>query len=223
MNRTTIALTALAVAACVLAEPAEGQRSGSRRSTAAAQRALDRTTGLMLGLHTVAAPGVAISGEDVRSDFHTNLGGGVGAMIGYGFTPILSAYASLDLAKQGSGVSDLQGSFGLVHFEVGARANLPMGSPRTVPWVSASVGRRSLGAHITDTGWDEEYDAVFSGGMFALGAGVQHFLSPTTALEGGAEIGFGTFDKFAVDGDQDDIDVGSSTTVRLRFGMVWRP
>lgn len=222
MNRHTLAAAALVLVACALSTPVHGQRTSARRP-ASIQRTLDRTTGLMIGVHTLVAPGVGISGEDVRSDFHTNLGGGVGAMIGYGFSPIFSAFGALDLAKQGSGMDDLQGSFGLVHFELGARANLPMGSAKTLPYVSASVGRRALGARITDYGYDEEYEASFSGGFFALGAGIQRFISPATALEGGVSVGFGSFDRLAIDGDEDDVDVGGSTSVRFRFGVVWRP
>lgn len=223
MKRTCVALAGIAVAACVLTADIEAQREGSRQDRTAAKRSDGSSTGLMLGVHTIAAMGVAISGEEVREDFHTELGGGVGAMIGYGFTPVFSAYASLDVAKQGSGMDDLQGNFGLVHFEIGARANVPLGSPRTTPYFTASVGGRALGARVTDFINDEEYEASFSGGMVALGAGIEHSLSPTTALDGGVELGFGSFGKLAIDGDEDSIDVNRSTSVRLRLGVIWRP
>lgn len=222
MKRTHTAIAALAVIASVLTAEAEAQREGSRRPSAAAQVGR-RNTGLMVGVHTLAAMGVEINGEEVRDDFHTELGGGIGAMIGYGFTPALSAYASIDVAKQGSGMDDLQGNFGLMHFEVGARANLPVGTPRTTPYITASAGARALGARVTDFINDEEYDASFSGSMFAIGAGVEHSLTPTTSLDGGVQLGFGSFGKLAIDGDEDSIEVEGSRTVRLRLGVLWRP
>jgi hypothetical protein len=59
--------------------------------------------------------------------------------------------------------------------------------------------------------------------MLAIGGGVQHLISPATALEGGLEIGVGSFGTLDVDGDRESIQVSSSNSVRLRVGMVWRP
>jgi hypothetical protein len=215
---TTMATLALATITWSHALHGQPTRPTSRSSDRG-----DRTTGFMVGVHTIAAPGVAISGEDVRDDFHTTLGGGAGAMLGYGFTPMLSGYVSVDVAKQGSGMSDLQGSFGLVHFEIGARVNVPIAKPRMLPFVSVAVGRRALGAHITDDANEEEYDAAFSGGMLALGGGVQYFASPSTTFETALELGTGSFGTLDIDGDRESVNVGRSSSIRLRAGIVWRP
>lgn len=221
MNRATLAMGVLALAA-TLAVPADGQTPRGQRRASQPVGA-QRTTGLIVGVHTVAAPGVAISGEDVRDDFHTELGGGIGAMVGYEFSPRITAYASIDVAKQGSGMPDLQGSFGLLHLEIGARATLPMANRTTIPYVTAAIGRRALGAHIVDIGNDEEYDATFSGTMLAVGGGVERQLSPTMALDGGISVGVGSFSTMDIDGDEQSIAVTRSNSVRLRVGVVWRP
>lgn len=220
MRGTTITLAMLALATVAGSHALHGQPT--RPTTRSAER-IGRTTGFMVGVHTIAAPGVAISGADVRDDFHTTLGGGAGAMLGYGFTPMFSGFVSFDVAKQGSGMSDLQGSFGLVHFEIGARANLPVANPRVLPFVSLAVGRRALGAYITDHINEEEYDATFSGGMLALGGGVQYLLSPSKTLEAALELGTGSFGNLDIDGEREPVSVRRSTSTRLRAGMVWRP
>ena len=62
-----------------------------------------------------------------------------------------------------------------------------------------------------------------TGGMFGVGGGIQHVLSSTVALDGGLELGFGRFAHLYDDGDQGPINVNGSTTIRLRFGVMWRP
>lgn len=231
MNRSTnhsaSRLATIALAATLFAAAtADAQRPTGRRAalTEDGKRTpLDeRMTGLMLGAYTLAAPGVSMTGEDVDGTFSTSFGPGAGLMVGYGFNRTFAAYASLDVAKQGSGSSDYRGSFGLAHFEVGGRVNLPLGDAVTVPYVSASVGRRALGARITDEDGDE-YDVTYSGGMFALGGGIQRVISPTLLLDGGVALGFGRFGHWDSDGDQGSLDVNGSTSIRLRFGVTWRP
>ena len=143
-------------------------------------------------------------------------------MVGYGFNRTFSGFASVDVAKQDAS-GTFSGSFGLRHLEIGGRANLPFGDEATVPYVSASLGRRALAARVIDHTDDSEYDLTVSGGMFGIGGGVQHAFSPALSLDSGLEIGFGRFGHYDADGDQGALDVNGSTTVRLRVGVTWRP
>ena len=206
----------------------EAQRPPSRRAaplkTDARQMNDGRTTGLSLGVHAIGAPGVSITGDDIDGAFETNFGAGFGAMVGYGFNRTFSAFASIDIAKQKTAPDVYPaGNFGLLHLQAGARANLPLGGPSTVPYVSASVGRRALGAKITDLDTGESYDSSLSGGMFGLGGGVQHFFSPSLGFDGGVELGFGKLDDLDEDGERATLAVNGSTTIRLRLGLTWRP
>lgn len=219
--------TAVVLATLTLTATAQAQRSTARRgSTVVAKKraqADDRMKGFVLGVHTIAAPGLSVTGEGVDGSIQTNLGPGAGVMMGYGFNHTWSAFASLDLAKQDATGGDYHGSFGLAHFEVGARANLPYGSPTNVPYVSASIGRRALGARVSDDFDGESYDLTLSGGMFALGGGIQHVLSPTLLIDGGMTLGFGRFGHFS-DGDESGaLSTNGSTSVRLRVGLTWKP
>jgi hypothetical protein len=229
MQRTAVALVAMALALASLTAEADAQRPATRRGATAPspRRAAPhpRTTGLMVGVHTIAAPGVKVTGEDIDNYFGTNFGTGAGLMVGYGFNERFSSFVSLDLARQQTPADmDPNGSFGLAHFEIGARANLPMqGRPSTLPYVSASVGRRALGARVTDLDTGDEADVSLSGKMFALGGGVEHWLSPTVSLDGGLTLGFGKFDQLDWDGDKDNWQVNGSTSIRMRVGVTWRP
>ncbi|HSA56562.1 MAG TPA: hypothetical protein VLE53_12715 [Gemmatimonadaceae bacterium] len=222
MHRIPATLAALALAALAFATAAEGQGSTTRQRNAPASAADKRFTGWTFGVHTVAAPGIQIDGEDV-SGFETKGGSGAGVMVGYGFNPMFTGFASFDVAKQGSAMNDIEGSFGLVHLEVGVRAQLPMRNAKTVPYASASIGRRALGARVYDYDFDEEYDLSLSGTMFGLGGGIKHFLSSRTALDAGLTLGFGAFNNIEDDGEKFTVNVNGSTSVRLRIGVTWHP
>jgi hypothetical protein len=222
---TSMGVAIIALATLALSATAEAQRTVARAASAGSTRREAvgaRRQGIMLGVHTIAAPGVGIVGDELGLSLHTNMGPGLGVMLGYEFNPMFSVFTSLDLAKQSSSSSDVEGSFGLAHYEFGARANFPLGSPSTVPYASVSVGHRALGSRLTSEE-EGQHDVSFSGGMFALGGGVQHFLSPKLALDGGVELGMGKLGHVTADGDEEDIVVTGTTSVRLRFGVTWRP
>jgi len=177
----------------------------------------------VLGVYTIAAPGVTLTGDDVDGTFKTNFGPGAGVMAGYAFNRTFSGFASVDVAKQGTSGGDLGGSFGLSHIELGARANLPYGNDATVPYLTASYGRRALGARVTDDFEGTEYDMRLSGGMFGVGGGVEHVISPTLAVDGGLAVAFGRFSHGDIDGESSSLAVNGTTSIRLRIGMTWRP
>lgn len=220
---------AMALAMAAVATGAEAQRSTTTRRPVTKSRDRiavpdGRRTGFVLGVYTMAAPGVTITGGDVDGGpFKTGFGPGAGVMVGYGFNRTFTGFAALDLAKQGAPSDYGGGSFGLSHMEIGGRANLPFGDGATVPYLSASFGRRGLGARVTDQLDGQTYDMKLSGGMFGVGGGVEHVISPTLAIDGGLTLGFGRFGHQDIAGDSGPIDVNGSTTIRLRIGMTWRP
>jgi hypothetical protein len=221
-------MTTLAIASLTIGTAAGAQRSKARRvapEPARREAVDDRTLGFMFGIHSIAAPGVNISGEDIDGTFSTGFGAGAGVMLGYGFNERFSGFVSLDVAKQRTG-EDVhpEGTFGLGHIELGVRANVPMANmENTLPYVSASVGRFAVGAHIEEEDTDEDYDTSLSGAMVALGAGFQHFFSPSMALDAGVAMSFGKFGTWTEDGDTEDLDVNRSTALRFRVGLTCRP
>lgn len=214
-----------AVVASTIAEPVLAQRTTTASKPAAkAPAAKERTNKWVFGAHTLATPGVSITGPDFEEwEFRTSMGGGLGIMAGYELNKAITAFASLDLAKQNSSLSWMQGSFGLVHAELGIRASLSQSNPQTVPYLTAAIGRRAIGSRITDLADDEVYDVAFTGSMVSFGGGLQYMLSPKLALDGGAELGIGSFNQYEWDGDLGTQSVNASTSIRVRAGVVWRP
>ena len=231
MNGWIIRVAWVALATLAATVTAEAQASGGRRPVSTPARTPTRTdassnrdmTGFVLGVHTIGATGLTVSGEDIDGSVRTGFGPGAGVMVGYGFNRIWTGYASLDVAKVGSSGSDFEGSWGLSHFEAGVRANLPYGGPNNLPYVSASIGRRALSARVTDDEEGEEFDMTLTGGMFGVGGGIQRAISPSLMLDGGVELGFGRFGHYDADGESGSLSVNGTTSVRLRFGVTWRP
>lgn len=226
MNRKALSMAVVAVA--MLADEAAAQRGTIPPRSAAAVdqkqvRADDGRTGFNLGVYTLGAMGLSVDGE--FATMKTSFGPGAGVSVGYGFNRTFSAYASIDVAKQNADLEGASGSFGLRHLQLGARANLPYGSEKNVPYVSLSYGRRTLGARVSEEWEDEvvEADVKLNGNVFGIGGGIQHVMSPSLTIDGGAEIGFGRFSRAELDGISGPIDTNGSTGIRLKIGMTWRP
>jgi len=80
----------------------------------------------------------------------------------------------------------------------------------------------AVGAEVEDEDGDT-FDMSLSGKMLSLGGGVQYFVSPKLALDGGLSLALGKFDKQEIDGEDEDLDVKNSTTTRIRLGVAWYP
>ena len=217
-------LAALGSATNALAQAPAGRRAVKTPAAPAADVTRDdRPPGFMLGVHSVGVPGLEIGGgEGQNGAFNTSFGAGAGVTLGWAFNRTFSAFTSFDVAKQKTAPTDTpEGSWGLVHLELGGRANLPLGGA-TTPYVTASYGARALGARATfDDG--EAIDVSISGKYFGVGAGIEHPISRSMSIDGGVDVGFGKFSHLKVGEDESDEQVNSTRSIRMRLGVTWRP
>jgi hypothetical protein len=193
-------------------------------STAEAQR--PRTVQLpsrwMLNAHTVAAFGASVNEPTQLGTLRTGLGPGGGFQVGYMITPRLTAFAGVEAVKQGSRTDGIVGNFRLTHIEAGARLSFPGGEGRVVPYLAATVGRRSLSTTLRDL-FGNTGSIGLSGLTAGLGGGVQYFLSPNLALDGGASIGYGRFGgNLTENGVRFPVPRLDATTIaRVSAGVSW--
>jgi Outer membrane protein beta-barrel domain len=172
--------------------------------------------------HSTAALGTSVGDE--FGSLNTSAGLGAGVEVGYMVTPRLLAYAGLDIAKQAVDVTGLDGNFGLTHLEAGARLNFPIARSKLLPYVGAWVGRRALSTTVDNVVTGEQADLSFSGMSVGASGGVQVFLSPKLALDGGVSLGVGKLGNIKADGEKQDWGTpDNTTTTRLRFGANWYP
>ncbi len=176
----------------------------------------------LIGGHSTAALGTSVG--DAFGSINTSAGLGGGVEVGYLITPRLVAYAGLDLAKQAVDVVGLEGDFGLTHLEAGARFSLPIPRSNVMPYVGAWVGRRRLSTTVDDFLNGTSSHLSMSGLALGASGGVQVFVSPKLALDGGVSVGIGRMGNVKVDGQRQDWGrPDNTTTTRIRFGANWYP
>jgi hypothetical protein len=172
--------------------------------------------------HSTAALGTSVGDAGGSITTATGLGGGV--EVGYRVTPRLLAYAGFDLAKQAISVDGLDGDFGLTHLEAGARLSFPIARSKAMPYLGAWVGRRSLSTTVDNFVTGASSDLAMSGLAVGASGGVQVFMSPKLALDGGVSLGIGRMGNVKVDGQRQDWGTPDrTTTTRIRFGANWYP
>lgn len=176
----------------------------------------------VLNGHSTAALGTSASDE--FNLISTSSGLGAGVEVGYLVTPRLLAYAGVDIVKQPVDIAGLDGDFGLTHIEAGARLSFPIPRSRMLPYVGAWVGRRSLSTTLDDFDTGTSQDLSLSGFGVGASGGVQMFVSPKLALDGGVSVGMGKLGNVKLDGvRQHGGTMNNTTTTRIRFGANWYP
>jgi hypothetical protein len=176
----------------------------------------------VLNGHSTAALGTSVG--DAGGSINTSSGLGGGIEVGYRVTPRLLAYAGFDLAKQAIDVTGLEGDFGLTHLEAGARLSFPIARSKAMPYLGLWAGRRSLSTTVDDFDTGTSSDLSMSGMAVGASGGVQVFVSPKLALDGGVSVGVGRMGNVKVDGQRQDWGTPDrTTTTRIRFGANWYP
>ena len=174
--------------------------------------------------HSVAALGTRVSNGVEEGDLRTSTGLGGGVQVGYLITRRITAYAGFELAKQNSAVDGITGDFGLTHLEAGARMSFPTHSSKTLPYVGLWVGRRSLSTTFDNFVTGQQQDLSVSGLAAGVSGGLQYFVSPKLALDGGVSVGMGKMGHMKVDQRNGDLPgIKNTTTTRLQFGANWYP
>ena len=93
-----------------------------------------------------------------------------------------------------------------------------------MPYVGAWVGRRSLSTTLDDFVTGASSDLSLSGMAAGASGGVQMFVSPKLALDGGLSVGMGKMGNIKLDGQsQPTQSLENTTTTRIRFGANWYP
>jgi hypothetical protein len=176
----------------------------------------------VLNGHSTAALGTSVG--NAFGSTNTSRGLGAGVEVGYRITPRLVAYAGLDIAKQPIDEVGFEGDFGLTHLEAGARLSFPIPRSKALPYLGAWVGRRSLSTTVDDFDTGTSSDLSMSGLALGATAGVQVFVAPRLALDGGLSVGVGKMGNVKVDGQRQDWGTpDNTTTTRIRFGGNWYP
>ena len=202
-----LALLALAATTAT----AHAQRGASRHTLAAPK-------GVVLNAHLSAMPGFSIGGPDFDTPSELGTGPGVGAQIGYALDPRFMIYAGADLGHLGAAVEDPTNHWNFTMLEVGGRMSFPSARSKVTPYVTASVGTRSVKATMADFG-----DVKMHGMALSGGGGITYQVGPAVAINAAALISTGKYSHYEDPEVTGSPDLNSTTSTRLQFGLDWRP
>jgi hypothetical protein len=181
--------------------PAAGSRSATQRFFA----------GLALNATQLDAPRLNPEAEN-----------GVGATIlaGYAFSDRVSAIGGLTA----SNMNGNDGSYSLLHLDIGARYHFANPAKPLVPFIDVTMARRS--ATRTDiilTDGDTTYGGQLkmSGVGFTVGGGFNYFVRPKVAVSVGMNWADGEFTDLAFGGTETPELHASGATRRFNIGLVW--
>lgn len=172
------------------------------------------THGFILGGHLT---GVSLDTEDREQDD----GGGFGFVVGYGFRNRVSLFLNVSVAHMRAteeGASD----YVLGEGDLGVRYTFGSTAARWRPFLAAALSGVTVTYENVEFGEFGRVDVAISGPAFTAGGGVQLFLSPRVAIDGGLLWSGGSFDTVEVDDvtvELDENDRVDLTTFRLQVGL----
>ena len=199
-------MSIFAVGLALAAAPVAAQQE----ATDAESTARSHTAGLVLNLH--------LQGGSLSTEGGSNSGGGAGAMIGYGVSPKVLIFLQVDAAEVDLDADqDLQGSYGLVHSDLGVRYTFANPDRAFVPYLAGAFTGLFAGAEVLGL------DVSVRGGGIRLGGGFGYYFVRQLALDVGLSFNFGSFTSVKVEDLERDLDDTKANTTRFEVGLSWYP
>jgi hypothetical protein len=157
----------------------------------------------------------SLKGEDADK---SDQGNGVGARLGWGFSPKFTTYLGFEASKlivgdDNTGDSD----YGLGQFELGLTYNFASSSRALVPYLEVSIASEAIAYSVLGS------DVTQAGTGVNFGGGINYFFSRSAALQIGLNITSIDFDDAKVDGDKQPDSGGKASGGRLMIGFNWYP
>ena len=169
------------------------------------------TKGFSLGLH-LNGTSWRLEQRDLDID-QTDGGGGLGFMLGYGVSNLVTLFFNVD----GASISPEDGeNYTLTSADLGARFTFGSGRGKLRPFVEAALS--GAGTEIELEGANLE----ISGGGIGVGGGILYFFSRQFALDAGLDLVFGNLNSVKVGQVSVDPNISAFTT-RLNVGFAWYP
>jgi opacity protein-like surface antigen len=205
--KTTVRALLLATAlAGTLAAPAAAQFEDPEQRS--------NTQGFSLGLFLSSAA------ADMEDTDEVEAGRGLSLQAGYGFNQNLSLFTKISAALISSeGFVDDQ--YALAHFDLGLRYSFGGTGSALRPFLQGAYSGRGASFDLGSEGQLDTRGAGFTGGV-----GLEYFVSPKLAIEGGFSYTVGELDEGRLDGsewvDLEDASIELNSG-RLDLGISWHP
>ncbi len=178
---------------------------------ASTRRSGRRPPAAVINGHSTAALGTSSATRRATSTTSTGRAPGRGRL--HGDAPLAGRRGRASPSRRWTRCSALDGDFGLSRPGGGAPARLPDRRAEACPYVGAWVGRPA-GAlpPPTTSSPAKARTSPCPGSSVRASGGVQMFLSPKLALDGGLSLGFGKFGNIKANGEKQDSGTPDNTT-----------
>ena len=230
MKRYSFLLVAIVIGFLLVPETATGQYSRYKHRGPAAH-----TEGLFLQGHLTGV-GVEVEGDGLTFGDEDGNGGGLGVKVGYGFTPVFTLYAGLDVAVLDEFDPAIFGietrrrdlffddEIAYFSFDLGTQFNFGSRRGKLVPYVDLALSYSGLAYELHGDVFGGE-DVTVSGGGISVGGGLKYFIAPTVALDVSLTGTVNELEDVTIDGDEIsfpglEFDAGAA---RFGFGLSWYP
>ncbi|MDH5589374.1 MAG: porin family protein [Gemmatimonadota bacterium] len=196
MNRLMVAVLLASLGAVIPASAGAQARSG--------------TEGFHLG---ASVGGASITFEN--SDGADN-GGSMGFVMGYGFSPLVTAYLNMNGASMDISGSNVSGtaSYTLAHADLGVRFSFGSSEKSVRPYLATAFSGRAANINLLGEIFEVR------GPAFTVGGGVAIFVTPSGAVDIGLKLTGGKFDEATFLGEIVAIDQ-SAVSARFDVGFMW--
>jgi hypothetical protein len=182
--------------------------------------------GFLVGLRGAFVPGTTASGERQfeGTEVETTWGSGFGVQVGYGYSPHLLFFASVDRTAHESDNAQIASGITLYHFDFGARYHFRLTDYRYVPYVSLGFGGKQLFTRqFIDSGGTARRTTINARAIIP-GGGMQVFFSENFAVEGNLAVSIGSFRRISIDGvGRQRLYSNGGVTSRITLGVNWYP
>lgn len=145
-------------------------------------------------------------------------GSGGGLVLGYGFSRRWSLFVEGSSAVINA---DGGGTYGLAHFDIGARVHFRSGSNVVVPFLQFGVAGLAEGQTVTSASGSQ--DVTATGGGLVFGGGMNAHFNPAFAFSTSLTWAAGSFNNFQIDHSAVAFPSVNATSARLHLGLVWFP
>lgn len=178
------------------------------------------TQGFMANVHLLGAGLTRPEGEGEKNDAES--GSGIGARLGWGFSPNFTIFVGVDAAEM-KFKSDTAGPdkhYGLVHFDLGATYYFANPNRKLIPYIEVAASGRSIVIESDVTGVG---DYLQNGGAYTFGAGINYYFARPVALSAGLTLSVGRFENAEFGGGEVPGTEGDAVSSRLKVGLAFFP
>jgi hypothetical protein len=179
------------------------------------------TSGFMANIRLNSVSVTRPNGPD--DQFDAEAGGGAGVRLGWGFSRNFTILVGLDAAKIDFKEGEADGDYSAGHFDIAVQYHFANPERKLVPYIEAGLTGLALASELEGAGGGSAGEFTQGGSGGTLGAGLNYFMTRSTALHLSLNFAAVEFENVEIGGTAVADSGGDAASVRLNFGVTFYP